>query len=153
MFDNLGRRSFRALIILLSLFMLKNDKFETKPLVILLNFSKIDLINGTVNQIFLLSKTFLMVLLFYLILCTSLSPLKGHRNSSISLECPLWGNIKVYYGESTYSSATFWKMHVSLKFSIEMAQEIKSKYGTITKIYKYIKRPGWRGGLIIFSFH
>lgn len=40
------------------------------------------------------------------------------------------------YGGLTYFSTTFRETHVSLKFSLEMAEEMKPRYGEITKIYK-----------------
>jgi len=66
MFDNLEKRFFYALIIPLYLFMWKNDKLDTTLLIILLNFFEIDLINGTVNQIFFIVRNVLngIIILF-----------------------------------------------------------------------------------------
>jgi len=58
MFDDLERRSLCTLIRLLRLFMLKKGalkkkkKLETAPLTILLNFSEIIFIKGTVPKFF-----------------------------------------------------------------------------------------------------
>lgn len=49
--------------------------------------------------------------------------------------------------ELTYSVITFSEMHIPLKFSVEMAYEIKSKYGTIVKMYK--KNVIWPEGFSV----
>jgi len=74
MFESLGRGSFCTLIKSLSLFILKKDSFETASLVMLLNFSEIELMKGTVNQIFL-SESFSVVLIFCLIILSLIKPL------------------------------------------------------------------------------
>jgi len=74
MFESLERGSFCTLIKPPSLFILKKDSLETAPLVMFLNFSEIELMKGTVNQIFL-SEPFSAVLIFCLIILSLIKPL------------------------------------------------------------------------------